>query len=154
MMLTEMFPKDCIVDLHGTSSKEVLKEMLDVLVQTGRLNADLQGPAVRGILAREELGSTGIGFGVALPHSLITGVKDMIGVIGRSRTGIPFASLDGEPVYIFFTMLGPRDSSGQLLAMLAKVSRLVRDETIMKALRKMNSDVSGILAGAEEELGL
>lgn len=88
------------------------------------------------ILKREELGSTGVGGGVAIPHARIPGLKNALGVLARLRKPIDFNAIDGRPVDIVFLLLLPTAPSGEHLNMLAAVSRKLRDLEALRALRE------------------
>src|SRR5262249_41839531 len=90
---------------------------------------------VRAILKRELLGSTGIGRGVAIPHSKHGSVGKLLGTVAVAPAGVPFDSLDGEPVYIFVLLISPQDQPGNHLRALENVSRCLRDDAFVRALR-------------------
>lgn len=83
---------------------------------------------------REQLGSTAIAAGVAIPHAKLPGLPKVLAVVGRHRQGVDFASLDGTPTKLFFLLVAPTDSNGQHLKALAQVSRLVRDDVLRESL--------------------
>jgi PTS system nitrogen regulatory IIA component len=83
---------------------------------------------------RERLGSTGIGDGIAIPHGKLREARDLVMLFGRSRTGVDFNALDGRPVYLFFLLVAPDDAIGIHLKMLARISRILKDPTVRKAL--------------------
>ena len=91
---------------------------------------------VKAILKRELLGSTGIGRGVAIPHTKHNSVDRLIGTVALSKAGIPFDSLDGEPVFVFFLLISPQDRPGDHLRALENVSRCLRDDGFVRALRQ------------------
>ncbi len=104
--------------------------------QAGRLaEADMEGVA-RAILGREELGSTGIGQGVAVPHTRHPTVDRLLGTVARSRHGVDFAALDGEPVDIFFLLISPPNQPGDHLRALENISRHLKDERFVNFLRQ------------------
>ena len=104
---------------------------------------------------REELGSTGIGQGVAVPHARHDAVTELIGGFGRSKKGIAFDALDGEPVYILFLLLSSKGASSAHLESLAYISRLVRDDKYIKMLREATDGASirSLLIEADGRLG-
>jgi PTS system nitrogen regulatory IIA component len=133
--LLDYLPEHAItVDLKAQTKKEVLKEMMDLLTQAHQLkNSD---KILQALLEREELGSTGIGQGVAIPHGKSEHVEQVVGALGISRRGINFDALDGEPVYLFFMLVSPINSSALHLKILAKISRLMKDKFFRQALRE------------------
>src|SRR6185369_12611528 len=80
------------------------------------------------LLEREELGSTAIGEGIAIPHGKLAGVGNVVAAFGRSTGGIDFDSLDGNPTRLFVLLVAPEDSAGVHLKALARVSRLLKDK--------------------------
>ena len=87
------------------------------------------------VLERENLGSTGVGHGVAIPHGKTDVLSEQVGVLGISKKGIEFNSLDGEPVYIIFLLVGPVEVTGQHLKALSRISRLFKDKFLRQAIK-------------------
>ena len=87
------------------------------------------------LLEREQLGSTGVGNGVAIPHGKIKGLGSLVGVLARLETPIDFDAVDDQPVDLLFLLLAPENATAAHLKALAKVSRLLRDEEARAALR-------------------
>ena len=83
---------------------------------------------------REAGGSTGIGFGVAIPHARSAGVPELSLVCGVSPSPVGFDSIDGEPVRLFFLIVGPPDSAGQHVKLLGRIAKLVRHEQVRRRL--------------------
>ena len=154
MKLGDIIPEGGIVDdLKSTEKEDVIREMVQALVKTGRIDESTSGKVVKALMDREELGSTGIGAGVAVPHAKHDSITDLVGAFGRSRKGINFDALDGEPVHILFLLLSSKSASGAHLEALAYISRLVRDEKFVKFLREAK-DVAGLreLLGEADQL--
>ncbi len=139
-------------DLRSATKDDVLKELVELSLESGLVKAsDALLDAIR---RRENLCSTGIDRGVAIPHPrpALTGViRDSIIAFGCSRQGIDFDSLDGRPTHLFFLLCTPDDSSQ--LKVLAKLSRLLRDEGLREALKNATrpGEVIDILAAKEAE---
>jgi PTS system nitrogen regulatory IIA component len=87
------------------------------------------GRLVQALEDREKLNSTALGEGVAIPHGKLAGVKRVVAAFGRSPAGVDFTSLDGKPTHLFFLLVAPEDSAGAHLKALARISRLLKDET-------------------------
>src|SRR4029077_15576387 len=83
---------------------------------------------VQALEDRERLNSTALGEGVAIPHGKLPGIKRVFAAFARSRQGVDFQSLDGEPTHLFFLLVAPEDSAGAHLKALARISRLLKDE--------------------------
>jgi nitrogen PTS system EIIA component len=118
--------KAITTDLKAVDKNGVLKELTDLLVSGGVMQDTKE--IVKALQDRELLGSTGIGHGVAIPHGKCLSVKKLTGAFGISSKGVRFDALDGEPVYIFFLLVAPEESSGPHLKALARISRLLRDK--------------------------
>ena len=116
MKLADFVIRDSIiVDLQATGKEEAIREMVGSLHKAGHLAAGDVESVIRAILGREELGSTGIGMGVAVPHTRHPTLTRLIGTVALSRRGVNFAALDGEPVNIFFLLVSPQNQPGDHL---------------------------------------
>jgi PTS system nitrogen regulatory IIA component len=124
-----------ISDIRGKTKKEILNELAQQLKAAG-LIGDVES-AVRIIMEREALGSTGIGDGVAIPHGKMKGPGGVLVAFGRSREGVDFDAADGAPVYIFFLVLAPEDSASLHLKVLSRISKILRDPSFRKKLLKL-----------------
>jgi fructose-specific phosphotransferase system IIA component len=121
-----------IVGLKSDTKKAVLEEMVTVLADQGVV-ADRQ-KMVEALLARESLGSTGIGQGIAIPHGKASVAKQLAAVCGISRAGVDFDALDDDKVYVIFLLVAPEEKHPELLKALARVSALLKDKYFRKAL--------------------
>jgi mannitol/fructose-specific phosphotransferase system IIA component (Ntr-type) len=132
-----MIPTEAIIDELASRGKQaVLEEMVGVLVGAGRIAKDSAASVVKALMKREELGSTGIGKGVAVPHAKHESIAEPVAAFGRSSKGIEFAALDGQPVRLVFLLLSSKENSGQHLEALAGVARLVKDDQFCRFLRR------------------
>ena len=110
MKLREIVVDKAIVpNLVATKRDEAIKELLDALVASGKVSADMRDVFAKAIIARENKGSTGLNHGVAIPHTKTTTVQSPLAAIGISRTGVDFNALDKQPVYSIVLMLSPED---------------------------------------------
>ena len=151
MRIMDYLCKNAIaVDLKARNKKEVINEMTAVLAKTNKISD--KEKVVKILLEREELGSTGIGQGIAIPHGKTNQVDDVIITFGSSKQGIDFESLDGEPVYLLFLLLAPLESSGVHLKALAKISRLLKDKYFRQALRDAKN-IDEVIKVIKEENG-
>lgn len=118
-------PSAIVPDMRATTKPEALHELAAALakLQPGIDEARL----VEVLLEREELGSTAIGEGIAIPHGKLPGMGNVVAAFGRSAKGIDFDSLDGSPTRLFFLLVAPEDSAGIHLKALARISRLLKD---------------------------
>ncbi len=132
MKLAEYLDKDLIVsDLSARTKPEVLAELVSSL-SAKFPNLDPKR-VVQVLMDREMLGTTGIGDGIAIPHGKLDSIDQVLVIVGRSRTGVDFASLDHKPASIFFTVLAPSSVVGLHLKLLATVSRLLKDSSFRQA---------------------
>jgi fructose-specific phosphotransferase system IIA component len=134
--------------LESKTKDEVLGELTDLLEKTGKVTD--REEFLRVIREREELGSTGIGYNIAIPHARSTGIKALTGAFAISKEGIDFDALDKEPVYLFFVLAAPKNAAGDYLKALATISRLLRNRKSRQALMKA-STVQEILKIIQEQ---
>ena len=126
-----------IAALESKGKPEVLKELSRVFLFDHR---QMEPEAVSAMLmAREDLGSTGIGDGIAIPHGKMPGLSEPLIAFGRSREGIPFDSLDGKPAHLFFVIIAPESSTGVHLKILARLSRMLKDSDFRNRLLQAES---------------
>ncbi|HEX7449367.1 MAG TPA: PTS sugar transporter subunit IIA [Pirellulales bacterium] len=123
-------------DLAADDKPGVIREMVQALLDANRVTPDQFESIVKAILKREELGSTGIGRGVAVPHTKHPSIDRLVGSVAVSAEGVDFDSLDGEKVHLFFLLISPPDRPGDHLRALENVSRQLRDETFCKFLKQ------------------
>lgn len=133
MPYAELVPQDAVIaSLKASSAKQALQEI-------GRRASDTYGVEFRqvteGLLAREKLGSTAMGNGVAIPHARVAGLKQIVGLFARLEKPIDFEAPDGHGVDLMFVLLAPEEAGADHLRALARVSRLLRDEKMRDKLR-------------------
>ena len=137
MKFVDFVSRDAIrADLTADDKESVIREMVQALLDAGKVAAGEVESVVKAILKREELGSTGIGRGVAVPHTKHPSVERLIGTVAVSAEGVDFNSLDGEKVNLFFLLISPPDRPGDHLRALENVSRQLRDDTFCKFLKQ------------------
>ena len=136
MRMSHFIVKDAIRPaLTATAREGVIREMVQGLHAAGQfLNTDLED-VVKAVLRREQLGSTGIGRGIAIPHSRHPAVGQLVGTIGLAPAGVPFDAVDGELVTVFVLLISPQDQPGNHLRALENVVQTFRDDTFLAALR-------------------
>jgi PTS system fructose-specific IIA component/PTS system nitrogen regulatory IIA component len=140
-----------IPDLTSNDKRGVIRELVMSLVEHGRIRAEEMESIFNAIMNREELGSTGIGRGVAVPHTKHPSVDQLIGTVGISVQGVDFQSLDREKVQLVFLLVSPPDRPGDHLRALENISRQLHDETFCRFLKKAKSaaDIRQILEEAD-----
>lgn len=152
MKFSDFVSKDAIrADLRAADKQSVIAELVDSLLAAGDISAGDKDDIVKAILKREELGSTGIGRGIAVPHTKHPSVEKLVGTVGVSAEGVEFESLDGERVQLFFLLVSPPDRPGDHLRALENISRQLRDETFCRFLRqsKSSDDIVQLLNEAD-----
>ena len=127
MKLGDFLDKELVLpDLKARTKAKVLAELVAAAgVKVPDLDADA---ALQVLLERENLGTTGIGDGVAIPHGKMITLEDIVLVVGRSLDGVDYDALDFKPCTIFFLVLAPEQVAGMHLRILAGISRLLKDE--------------------------
>ena len=140
-------------ELAATTKEEAIREMVQAMLEASDVEADQSESIVKAILKREELGSTGIGRGVAVPHTKHPSVTHLVGTVAVSREGVDFAALDGEGVHLFFLLISPPDRPGDHLRALENISRQLRDDTFCRFLKqaKTSEDIQQLLDEADND---
>ena len=126
--------ENVICDLKAKDKRGVLEELAEAVSRNEE--AVNKTALVKVLVERERLGSTGIGDGVAIPHGKLSGVSYPIMSFGRSRQGLNFDAMDGQPVYLFFLLVAPENSSGIHLQALAKIAKMLKNSVFRKRLMK------------------
>ncbi len=120
-----------LADLSARTKTQVLAELIEPLIIS---HSFLDRDKVFGVLkTREDLGTTGIGDGVAIPHGKIEELDEVLIAAGRSREGLDFSALDHKPAHIFFLVLAPEKGAGKHLKILAYISRLLQDQSFKES---------------------
>jgi len=152
MKIFEVLHKEAIIsDLKAIDKQGVLEELVLPIANIAGVNQDY---LVRVLMERERLGSTGIGEGVGIPHGKLKDLTSLVLGFGLSRQGVDFESMDGQPTHIFFLLVTPENSTGLHLKLLARISRILKNEFFrQKLMDAANSDeIYSIIQEEEEEL--
>lgn len=133
MQLSEILKPDSVrVASTFSSKKRLLQEVAELAAASWGINA---AEAVNALLERENLGPTGVGHGVALPHARVEGLDRVVGVFLRIERGTDFDAVDRQPVDLIFGLFAPVDAGVEHLKALALVSRTMRDTALCSKLR-------------------
>jgi fructose-specific phosphotransferase system IIA component len=152
MQIIDFLSKKAIItDIKSTKKEDVIRELVDALINTGEIEKRHRNKLIDALMNRESLGSTAIGQGIAIPHAKSDCVDRLVAAFGLSKKGIDFDSLDGELAYIFFLLLAPQDSAGPHLKALARISRLLKDKYFRDSLRACTDDKSVIKIITQED---
>jgi len=117
-----------ISDLHAATARGVMEEMVDRLIQTGRLPEAKRKSIVDALMSREKKASTGFGNGVAIPHAKHEAVGELVGAVARSNAGVDFSALDRQPVHVFFLLVSPPDRPAEHLKAMENIFRNAQKE--------------------------
>lgn len=141
--------KRICLELSATDKMGIIKEMIEVLGNYGRITDKEE--LLQGLLAREDLETTGIGDGIALPHARTDIVTELMVAFGRSKKGLDFGALDDKPVHLVFLIVGPKKDSSKLMRLLAGACRVLRNEDFRKALLTVESkqDIIKLIEGKD-----
>jgi nitrogen PTS system EIIA component len=137
MKLREFFDRDAIdLDLQGASKDEILKELIRLL----KIDEKSEGILFKMLKRRENLGSTGIGRGIAIPHCRSLVVSQLRVAYGRKGAGVDFNAIDNQPVYNFFLIVAPPlEVSNQYLPVLGKLAQFAKEKDVTARLRDLRS---------------
>ena len=138
MKLGDYLSEDLVLhSLTANGKSDVLNELIAPLSDKyPEMDTD---QAVRVLLDREKLGTTGIGSGIAIPHGKLENLDEVIVVVGRSSSGVKFDALDHKPCSIFFLVLAPEKNAAIHLRILAQVSRVLKEEAFRTAFIQADS---------------
>ena len=137
MRLGDFVLEESIVsELRATQKREVLAEVVESLIDAGCLDPEAKESVVDALMHREEIGSTGIGHGVAIPHAKHPAVRRLLGAYAHSSAGVDFSSLDGQPVKALFLILWPAGVIGPHLEAIAQVSRVLKRDNFLERLKE------------------
>ncbi len=150
MKLSEILKADLIkIPLQKTDKKEIILEMIDTLSAAGKIQD--REKVMQSVLEREQMMSTGIGNGVAIPHGKSNAVQELVVALGIAPQDVNFEALDGKPVRIVFMLVGPENSSSVHIKMLSRISRLLNQAAFRKKLIESPSNADAITLIIEEE---
>lgn len=151
--LLDFFEEDLFIpELKATTKTDALREMVDRLTAGGRIK---DGEILLEMLGqRENLGSTGIGRGVAVPHGRSLAIARLTVVLARSTPGLDFDAMDGKPVHlVFLTVAPPQERSNLYLPVLGKIVEVVKSARLRKRLMSAVDfrEVAGIISEVDED---
>ncbi len=152
MNIKDLMIKDAmIMDLQATDKASAIDEMVQKMYDAGRIS-DID-TYKRGILAREAQTSTGLGDGIAMPHAKNAAVKEATVLFAKSKNGVDYEALDGQPTYLFFMIAAPEGANDTHLQALAALSRLLIDPDFVGKLKQAETpdEVQGLFQAAEDE---
>ncbi len=138
MPLYEQIEKKTVkIPLKSRRKNDVLKELVKILKDSGKVKDSKS--ALAAVLKREDLASTGLGEGIAVPHAKTTAVDTLTIAVGLSPKGIDFDSIDDEPAHIFFLILAPPDQTGPHLQALTSIAQMNKNKEFCREILQMKS---------------
>jgi arginyl-tRNA synthetase len=129
-----------IIDLQASERWQVIDELIDSLVAAGKILPQNRDSIIAAVKKRELAMSTGIGFGIAIPHAATNLIPDVIYALGRSAKGVAFESLDGQPVYLVCLFLVPQGQFQKHLHTLANIAKLLHQPDVRDALSRVQTE--------------
>ena len=148
LRLAEVFRHQLIVlGLKERTKQSMIAELVQRLVDVGCVDAASTTSLIQMIMDREDMGSTALGNGIAMPHCRTSLIERFVGVLAIDAKGVDFGALDRQPVHLVFLLLGPLEQREQHFDILGRISSLRQDKTIRTQLRGCRStgDVLAIL---------
>ena len=151
MRISQLLSKSSIIaNLNAQDKKGVIDELALAVSKATKVSVKELATV---LMEREQLGSTGIGGGIAIPHGKLDSVQSIIVGFGLSQKGVEYESLDNKPVHIFFLLLTPENSTGGHLKVLAQISKLLKMDQFKKGLKSAQSvdDIYDIIMDQDED---
>lgn len=153
MDLADILTKEQIVtDLHARTRWEAIDELVGNLVSTGKIKPEHRDAIIAVVRKRENSMSTGIGFGIGIPHASTDLIPEVVGALGRSKTGVDFEALDNQPVKLVMLFLVPQGQFQKHLHTLANIAKLLHRAEFRKTLENA-PDAEAMLAIIKESTG-
>jgi PTS system nitrogen regulatory IIA component len=150
MKIVDLIKRDMVVPaLKATDKRGILEELATYMAEH---HARIDRTALsRVLIEREQLASTAIGEGVAIPHGKLGAVGEIVACLGRAPGGVEFDSMDGQPTFLFFVLVAPESSTGAHLKALARISRVFKDPEFRRRLMAASDAESMYDVVAEED---
>ena len=130
--------RSILPDLKARNKKGILEELV---VPVAEIAGVSQKDLAKVLMERERLGSTGIGGGIGIPHGKMKNLESLVLGFGLSRKGVDFESLDGQPTHIFFLLITPENNTGLHLKLLARISRILKNDPFLWEIRYFPNEV-------------
>lgn len=148
-----LVPERVKIPLSGSTKEELIRDLVRLVAASTDLEREEEA-VFRAVWEREQVLSTGIGDGIALPHAKYNDLDRVILAGGVSARPVDFDALDGRPVQLFFLMLGPESAAGEQVRVLSRISRLMRDRSLRRRLIESGDPVQFLKTLREAERGV
>lgn len=151
MKILDVLQKEAVLDdLKSQNKKGILEELVAPVTKISGINPEA---LVKVLMERERLGSTGIGGGIGIPHGKLKDLDNLVLGFGLSRNGVDFESMDGRPTHIFFLLVTPENSTGLHLKVLARISRILKNDPFKQKLMNASTseEIYSIIKEEDEE---
>jgi mannitol/fructose-specific phosphotransferase system IIA component (Ntr-type) len=140
MSLASLLSAEQIIpEMKATERWAAIVELIDLLISLGKMNADCRDSILASLKQREETMSTGIGFGIAIPHCSSDRIDDVVAAFGRSSAGIDFDALDNAPVKFVVLFVVPKNQFQTHLRTLASIAKFLNDRSVRESLASAKS---------------
>ena len=150
MKIVDLIKREMVVpELRATDKRGILEELAAYMA--GRHPRIDRAMLSKVLIEREQLASTAIGEGVAIPHGKLSAVGEIVACLGRAVKGVEFDSMDGQPTFLFFVLVAPESSTGAHLKALARISRVFKDPEFRRRLLAAPDGDSMYTVVAEED---
>jgi PTS system nitrogen regulatory IIA component len=150
MKIVDLIKRDMVVPALQATDKRGILEELATYMASHHTRID-RATLSRVLIEREQLASTAIGEGVAIPHGKLASVGEIVACLGRAPGGVEFDSMDGQPTYLFFVLVAPESSTGAHLKALARISRVFKDPEFRRRLLGAGDSEAMYTVVAEED---
>lgn len=151
MKILDVLDKTAIIShLESNDKKTIIEELSEPVAQLAGIKRE---DCVRVLLEREQLGSTGIGEGIGIPHGKMKSLDRLFLGFGLSKKGVDFDSVDGRPTHIFFLLITPENSTGLHLKLLARISKILKNHSFKEKLLNADSqdEIVDIIKAEDED---
>ncbi len=150
VLLSELLQEDVVkIGLQATNKWEAIEELVDVLVAAHEIRLGDREAVIGAVVTRERSASTGLKYGLAVPHGAVSCVRDIVGVLGTSAAGIPFESVDDSLARLIVLLVIPKDTYQRHVRTLAGVARLATQAELRDRVLAA-SDPSEVIAAVDE----
>ena len=150
MKIVDLIKRDMVVPALKANDKRGILEELALYMSEHHQRID-RAALSRVLIEREQLASTAIGEGVAIPHGKLGAVGEIVACLGRAPKGVEFDSMDGQPTFLFFVLVAPESSTGAHLKALARISRVFKDPEFRRRLMAAGDAESMYSVVADED---